>query len=64
MVETAASSPLYLMGTGVDEWPSDGVFSEAFFGLLGASGPDVTDEDKTLAANWLHPRTNALKRTG
>ena len=54
MVEMAASPPLYLMGTGVDERPSDGVFSEVLFGHFPAIGLGATDGDKMLATSGLH----------
>ncbi len=52
------------MGTGVDEWPSDGVFSEVLLGHFTAIGLGATDEDKMLATSGLHHSGGATKWTG
>jgi len=50
---SAAELVWHLVGSGVDEWPSDGVFSEVLLGYLGAIGRGETDEAKPPIASRL-----------
>lgn len=55
---------LFLIGTGAEKQPSDGVFSEVLSGHFPAIGLGATDRDKMLATSTLHHSDGALKRAG
>jgi len=58
---SAAAPPI---GTGVNERPSDGVFSVVLSEHFDAIGLGATDGDKTLTTSGLRRCGGALKRTG